>query len=350
MSNYGNSFPSYENADAYFKLFQNGIQIYQSNIIGDQNPPIQWNTSINLNPQQSYTIEIWEADVSFGEAYFGADDFMGSHALNLNGCNGCGTGTSNFNYSINHQVIYPSATIVSQDTVHVYGYPQIPIITYDQANHTLTTPNIGYAYQWYFNGSPIAGATSSSHVVYLSGVYNVVAINPTSCVSFSDTITAVYCNPFVSPSIAMTSENDLVLANYPVASTIEWFLDDELLPNQNNDTITPLTNGNYSVQITDPFGCNFETSDFQLSVSIEEFDFGQWMIYPNPTKDVITIHVEEKMIGATVELLDLNGRVLNTSKIEQSSTLFDLSEFPSGTYFICINNNELRQMKKLVKD
>jgi hypothetical protein len=33
MSNYGNSFPSYENADAYFKLFQNGTLIYQSNII-----------------------------------------------------------------------------------------------------------------------------------------------------------------------------------------------------------------------------------------------------------------------------------------------------------------------------
>lgn len=42
MSNYGNSFPSYENADTYFKLFQNGIQIYQSSIIGDQNPPVQW--------------------------------------------------------------------------------------------------------------------------------------------------------------------------------------------------------------------------------------------------------------------------------------------------------------------
>jgi hypothetical protein len=97
MSNYGNSFPSYENADAYFKLFQNGALIYQSNIIGDQNPPVQWNTSINLNPANTYVFEIWEADDSFGEPYFGADDFMGSHTLNLNGCNGCGAGTSNFN-------------------------------------------------------------------------------------------------------------------------------------------------------------------------------------------------------------------------------------------------------------
>jgi hypothetical protein len=350
MSNYGNSFPSYENADAYFKLFQNGIQIYQSSIIGDQNPPVQWNTSINLNPQQTYTIEIWEADESFGESYFGADDFMGSHTLNFNGCNGCGAGTANFNYTINHQIIYPSPTIVAQDTVHVYGYPQMPTISFDQANHTLTTLNLGYANQWYFNGSPISGATNASHIVYNSGIYSVVAINSSGCVSFSDTLTAVYCNPFISPSIALNSANELVLSNYPVASTIEWILDGAVLPNQNNDTITPPTNGTYSVQVTDAYGCSFGTSDFQLSVSIAEFEIGQWMIYPNPTRDIIHIDVEEKMIGATVELLDLSGRIMTTSKINQSTNLFELGDFPRGTYFICINNNGIKQTKKLIID
>lgn len=350
MSNYGNSFPSFENADAYFKLFQNGIQIYQSNIIGDQNPPIQWNNSINLDPQHSYTIEIWEADESFGETYFGADDFMGSHTININGCNGCGAGTSNFNYAINNQIIYPSPTVIAQDTVHVYGLPPIPIITFDQTNHTLTTQNLGYAYQWYFNGSPIAGATNDHHQVYQSGIYRVIAINANGCVSFSDTLTAVYCNPLVSPILAMTSANDLVLSNYPAASTIEWFIDGVLVPNQNNDTIVPLMNGNYSVQITDQFGCSFETNDFQLSVSIEEFETGQWMVYPNPTRDDLTIDVEEKMIGATIELMDLNGRVLTRSTINQSSSLFDLSCFTNGTYFVCIYNNELKQMKKVMKE
>ncbi|MEN9972803.1 MAG: hypothetical protein RIS20_1150 [Bacteroidota bacterium] len=350
MSNFGNSFPSYENADAYYKLFQNGIQIYQSSIIGDQNPPVQWNTSINLNPQQTYTIEIWEADESFGESYFGTDDFMGSHTLNFNGCNGCGAGTANFNYTINHQIIYPSPTIVAQDTVHVYGYPQMPTISFDQANHTLTTLNLGCANQWYFNGSPISGATNASHIVYNSGIYSVVAINSSGCVSFSDTLTAVYCNPFISPSIALNSANELVLSNYPVASTIEWILDGAVLPNQNNDTITPPTNGTYSVQVTDAYGCSFGTSDFQLSVSIAEFEIGQWMIYPNPTRDIIHIDVEEKMIGATVELLDLSGRIMTTSKINQSTNLFELGDFPRGTYFICINNNGIKQTKKLIID
>ncbi|MBP5994426.1 MAG: T9SS type A sorting domain-containing protein [Crocinitomicaceae bacterium] len=344
MSNYGNSFPSYENADAYFKLFQNGIQIYQSSIIGDQNPPIEWNTSINLNPTNTFIIEIWEADESFGETYFGADDFMGSHTLNLNGCNGCGAGTSNFNYSIQHQIIYPSATIIAQDTVHVYGYPLAPNINYDQTSHTLSTPNLGFAYQWYFNGSPIAGATNASHVVYQSGIYNVIAINPTGCVNFSDTLTAVYCNTIMSPSISLNSENALVIANYPASSTIEWYVDGVLIQNQENDTLNPQSNGTYSAQISDSFGCSYFTNDFQLSVSVGEVETGQWMVYPNPVKDLLTIQVEEKMIGATVELLDLNGRSLTTSIIEQTSTLFDVSFFPSGTYFLSIN----KQVKVVV--
>jgi hypothetical protein len=200
------------------------------------------------------------------------------------------------------------------------------------------------------NGSPIAGATNASHVVYLSGVYMVVAINPTSCVSFSDTLTAVYCNPFVTPSISMNNTNDLVLSNYPVASTIGWFLDDVLIPNQQNDTLTPLSNGNYQVQLTDPYGCTYSTSNFQVDVSVSENTFGQWMIYPNPVKDVLSIQVDEAMIGATIELLDISGRRLISSMIEKSTTLVDMSSFPNGAYFLCVDNNELKKMKRLVKE
>lgn len=348
MSNYGNSFPSYESADAYFKLFENGNLIYQSNIIGDQNPPVEWTTSINLNPANTYVFEIWEADASYGEPLLGADDFMGSHTANINGCSGCGAGTSNFNYTINHQVIYPSPSVLAQDTIHVYGYPPTPVISYDQASHTLTTPDLGFAYQWYFNGSPIAGATNTNHVVYQSGIYDVIAINPTGCVSFSDTLTAVYCNPFVSPSISLNSANDLVLANYPASSTIEWFVDGVLIQNQQNDTLSPPTNGAYSVQITDPFGCSYETSDFQLALSIDEYATGNWLMYPNPVKDVLTIQVEELLLGASIELLDLSGRILKSARISSLISHFEIQDFPSGVYFIRINLTNQIQLKKIV--
>jgi hypothetical protein len=67
-------------------------------------------------------------------------------------------------------------------------------------------------------------------------------------------------------------------------------------------------------------------------------------------KDELTIQVDEKMIGATIELLDLNGRLLTTSIIEKTSSLFDISIFPSGTYFLQINNSGVQQLKTVVVD
>jgi hypothetical protein len=154
----------------------------------------------------------------------------------------------------------------------------------------------------------------------------------------------------VSPSISLNSANDLVLANYPASSTIEWFVDGVLIQNQQNDTLSPPTNGAYSVQITDPFGCSYETSDFQLALSIDEYATGNWLMYPNPVKDVLTIQVEELLLGATFEILDLSGRPLISSIIDKTTTLLDVSSFPNGAYFLCVNNNGLKQMKKLVKE
>jgi hypothetical protein len=73
-------------------------------------------------------------------------------------------------------------------------------------------------------------------------------------------------------------------------------------------------------------------------------------MYPNPVKDVLTIQVEELLLGATFEILDLSGRPLISSIIDKTTTLLDVSSFPNGAYFLCVNNNGLKQMKKLVKE
>jgi hypothetical protein len=146
----------------------------------------------------------------------------------------------------------------------------------------------------------------------------------------------------------MTSTNDLALSNYPSESTIEWLLDGVLISNQNNDTITPLMNGIYSAQITDPYGCSYSTSDFQLALSIDEYASGQWMIYPNPAKDVLTIQVDEQMIGATVELMDLNSRLIRTVGISHLINHFDIQDIPNGVYFIQMKMNDHLKTKKII--
>ena len=349
MSNYGYSFPSYDNADTYFKLLQNGTLVFQSSIIGDQNPPVQWSTSTNLNPSSTYVIEIWEADDGIGEVLFGGDDYMGSHTISLNGCNSCAAGTSNFNYTINHQIIYPQVQVLAQDTVHVYGFPNTPVIAYDSLNHTLSTSNSGNAFQWYFNGSPISGSTNQSHLVIQSGIYQVLAINSSGCATISDTLTAVFCNPLVQPSIQLTSSDELTVTNYPFDSNIQWYQNGIEIPNEENDTLQIYTDGSYHVVLTDFFGCLYETAVFPLNVSLSNKEIMSWECYPNPATNEIHIQIEGYLIGAEVRIVDLNGRLLKKEALNDLDTIIDIQSLSNGSYIIELNKRGIKDQKKMVK-
>lgn len=349
MSNYGEIFPSYENADAYFKIKQNGTVIYQSPIIGDQNPPVIWNnTNVSFTQGNTYVIEIWDADDSFGEILFGGDDYMGSHTMSFNGCNGCGAGTSNINYTITHQIIYPSPVVLASETIHVYGYPESPLISYDQASNTISTPNLSYAYQWYVNGSPISGATDTSHIVSLSGVYTVIAINPSGCVSFSDTMTVVFCAPLSVPLISNATNGNLIVTNVPVGFSIAWFLNGVVITGATSQTYSPTSNGVYSVIITDMYNCSLSSDNFNLAVGISELTYSDWKIYPNPGNQQIEISVKSNLIGAQCEIMDLSGRQLDSFTLIESTIQINTDNLPSGSYFINLKMEGLSTSKKLI--
>jgi hypothetical protein len=349
MSNFGGGFPSYETPDAYFILKENNVNIYQSNILGDQSPPVNWSTSIILNPSFTYVIEIWDADESFGEVILGADDFMGSHTLNITGCNGCGAGTSNINYAINHQIIYPNPIVISEDTIHVYGYPTTPIIQYNSTTHILNTLDLGFNYQWYFNESPISGATDVTYQVSQSGVYHVIAINETGCVSFSDTLTAVYCNPAILPTINIPSDGLLVASNIPNGYSIQWIFNDFPINGQTNDSISALLSGAYTVEIIDTFGCVYYSSAFTVSAGLDEVETVNWTIYPNPAQNSVQVEVKQNIEFDRIELVDVTGRSIKVWQWDATSTIqLDISDVPDGYFLLQMVKGNRTWPKQLI--
>ena len=78
-------------------------------------------------------------------------------------------------------------------------------------------------------------------------------------------------------------------------------------------------------------------------LSVEDISTIGIVVYPNPTKDIITI---ETRLDIEVELYDLTG-----SKIFEGENInrLDLSKLPDGIYNMSILYNNVRYSKKVVK-
>jgi hypothetical protein len=358
MSNYGNGFPSFDVADTYIRVRENGNIIYQSSVIGNTNPAVSFTTNVLLNPANTYVLQVYEADETFGDLLFGADDFMGNHTIMLTGCNGCavtggdsGSGAT-VNYTVNLQTILPSPSVISVDTIHVYGYPAVPTVSYDEFSHTLTTPDNGYSYQWYFNDSPIGGATSSTYEVLQSGIYTVVAINSSGCVAFSDTITAVYCSPFLMPTINYgNNTNTLVAAGVPVGYSIQWSMNGVPISGATNDTLSILTSGSYTVTMTDTFACVHTSPIYSASLGFAELTNMEWNIQPNPASDQFTIALNSNLSIDSYAILDASGRVLKEARWEEGQAqVVSARELTAGYYFVQIRYGARNWSKVLIKE
>ena len=74
-------------------------------------------------------------------------------------------------------------------------------------------------------------------------------------------------------------------------------------------------------------------------------------IFPNPATDLIAIQVaglvEEDL---EIELVDLSGKIVSTSKISKGSTIayFDVQTVYDGIYLVKISNGELSVSEKVV--
>ncbi|MES2762038.1 MAG: T9SS type A sorting domain-containing protein [Bacteroidota bacterium] len=133
--------------------------------------------------------------------------------------------------------------------------------------------------------------------------------------------------------------------------------------NTNCQMITSLDPGYYYVVVD---GNNGDIGDFKIQVTGVEHPqrighFGNnkeeevilehkvdFTIYPNPSNGTFEILAPEKLQNANVEVLDIFGKVLNTTKILSKETKI-LNDLESGVYFVKVTDtNGISNVKKIV--
>lgn len=351
MSNYGGGFPGFDSPDPYFIIKENGQAIYQSPIVDGASFPTTWNVNIILNPANTYVLELWEADESNTEVLFGADDDMGQTNVNLSGCNGCiltgGSGGGNVSYTVTNQTILPNPSVISSDTVIVNGYPNAPVIEYDMDQNIMSTEDLGLVYQWYFNGNPIAGASSTTITPTQSGDYTVAGFNSGGCSTLSSPVLGIVCTDY-SPGIYST-HTEVILNNPMPNGTNQWFLNGNPIAGATGNSVTIAATGSYTVTVTDPFGCEHPSTPLSFTLSIEQQSTPTWSVYPNPADNKININVQNGFGIKRILVTDMTGRTVQNLNTNKNQIAIDITDWPSGVYFVQLVGEYSTYTKKLVK-
>jgi hypothetical protein len=98
----------------------------------------------------------------------------------------------------------------------------------------------------------------------------------------------------------------------------------------------------------------FMVDDFRVTSSnlkVDEFFSNKFSAYPNPATNSITVANNESIILNSISITDINGRNVKEVKVNNvSETEVNISDLSSGIYFMNINTDNGKAVKKIIKN
>lgn len=223
-------------------------------------------------------------------------------------------------------------------------------------NVILTATHSGTSLQWKRNGVNIPGATGTTYIVTIKGFYSCVTTSP--CGTATSDIINVIVNKIPNASITaggpttFCEGGNVILSVTPVAgSTYQWFKGGAIAGATGTNYVAT-TAGNYKCRVTKTAtGCFKNSNVISVSVPCREDNYtgnNTFTLYPNPAFDNITletIYNTEK----TIYLINALGQILQTINTTENSITINLTNIPSGVYFIKLDDGINSVKQKFVK-
>jgi hypothetical protein len=275
----------------------------------------------------------------------------GKYQVDISNSSGCVVRTSQVNVVVKTMPVKP---VITSD-----NYQAGKCMGEDPIRLTASQAVTGYNYQWYKNGTPISGATSSLYEAYLSpGDYTLEA-DLSGCKLLSDILNVYFENAPEKPVIYAEGPSIWYLAcSNDSASQYKWYYNGTII--QGADKFIYVANrnlGKYSVSIANSKGC-FTMSDVVTiptgATGIKDINpFDGLKIYPNPTSGLFTIEIDNQIFGDLLfNVFAQEGKEILKIKFEKTTVHFssqiDLSGQPKGLYLISITLDKYFSNKKLI--
>lgn len=218
-----------------------------------------------------------------------------------------------------------------------------------KGNSTVLTGNGASTYTW--NSAIVTPSITVSPTITSS--YTVEGTNSFGCTNQTVATVTVTNNslPVISvsgPSLSCSGQNISLASNG--ASTYTW------QPGGMNGflvSVSPAITTVYTVTGTDANGC-YNSSTYTQSVSscagISSINNTKvpTTVYPNPFTDSFILTLD-KNLYSEIKVYDVVGALVYSSIIETDKTTIDLSDKPSGIYFITVSGKKGKETQKLIR-
>ena len=86
-------------------------------------------------------------------------------------------------------------------------------------------------------------------------------------------------------------------------------------------------------------------------LSVDEYNFIQLDVYPNPAIDIVNIKLNTLNEDASLEIYNMLGKVVMKKSYDfnAESLSIDISEFATGVYILKVSSSESTSYKRFIK-
>jgi PKD repeat protein len=211
---------------------------------------------------------------------------------------------------------------------------------------------------WTFvGGNPTTSTLPNPTIAYTSAGIYPVTLQVQTNLGPAETTLSSYVN--VSPDFTVSAtfiqptpgDNNgriiLILPGSVLNYTYNWY---DAGPSAGNKLLNQFA-GTYPVSVTSNEGCTVDTF-FTLvnATSINDLENADFQISPNPTSNTIKVSWENEAKPTSLQLYDLQGRVLMTKEILNTSfEILDMSNLASGVYSLQLSSKSGKRSFLVVK-
>lgn len=192
------------------------------------------------------------------------------------------------------------------------------------------------------------GSQGNSIVVSAAGSYSLTATNAAGCSGEDEVVVTLNVPDQVNLGPDKSGLGPIVIDAGSQYTSYFWNT------GVTTQTLNVALTGTYSVSVQDTLGCiTKDTIKVKIwPTGVNDLSNYNVDVFPNPTKNAVTVRINESHISGSIAVYDLSGRKLSSTMINSSKSsdhIIDLSGYAEGSYILELETEQFKAQRVILK-